>query len=96
MTYSEIKIRMDTLAADIAAESNRITQGRAYLTMAAGNLAGFVAKYTGLVEAIDALVAAEPASPAALLAADEKARLVAEFVALKATADALVAAISGV
>ena len=94
MTYSEIKTLLSQCAADIAAERNRITSGKNQLTLAANNLAGFAAKYGALVTAVTSLATAEPTSAAAMLASDEKNRLVAEFNSLKTTADALVAAVS--
>lgn len=96
MTYSQIKTGLDQVAADIVAESNRVTSGTNSLVMAANNLAGFPAKYGTLVTEVDALIAASPSDPAALVAKAEMDRLVAEFITLTTRASALVTAVQAV
>jgi hypothetical protein len=96
LTYSQIKTGLDQLAADIAAETNRISSGSGQIAMAQGNLAGFTAKYTSLIQAITTLYNAGTTDPAAMVSKSESDKLVAEYNTLKARADALVAALAAV
>ena len=93
MTYSEIKVNMDVIGVDIAAERVRKESARAKLVAGSSALAEFPAKHKSTLDAVDAFVATNPDDEAAKLAASEKAHLVADFQALKASVDTAIAAL---
>lgn len=96
MTFSERETGIAQVATDIVAESNRIASGVNQLIMAANNLSGYPTKYGALVADIDATAAANPSSQLAVMHKAKMDALVAEFVALQARANALVAAVGDV
>lgn len=96
MTFSEIKQGLDGVTADIVAETARLNQGKSQITLANNNLGALATKYAALVTAVNGLATAEPSNAAATLAKAEKDKLVAEFQALKTTAQAMVTALNGI
>lgn len=92
--FSEIKQGLDDIAEDIRAERKRLAEGISKVTLSNNNLAALAAKHSVLITEIDALATAEPSNSAATLAKAEKDNLVAEFIVLKAEAQAKVTALA--
>ena len=89
MTYSEIKLALDEIAQRIIQNRKRIAASKTGIQQAAADLGSMSTQYAATVTAINAL----ESDPANDVAKSEKDKLVAEFAALKAEADALVTAL---
>jgi predicted transcriptional regulator len=84
-TTSQIKAGLNEIATRIAQERSRLAQAKNSITAAEVALSGMPAQYGTLIADIDALTGT---APFVLLSKDEKAKLVAEFQALKSQATA--------
>lgn len=82
-TTSQIKAGPNEIATRIAHERSRLAQAKSLITATEVALAGMPAQYGSLIADIDALAGS---APFVLLSKDEKAKLVAEFQALKTQA----------
>ena len=93
MTFSEIKTNLDAIAETIVAEKGRVDSAKAQLEVASFALGELAATYGLTLTAITDLLAASPDDAAAQGAAAEKALLIADFQALKASVDTAIAAL---
>jgi hypothetical protein len=92
-TPSQIKAGLNDIAQRIAGERNRLLQAKVAITTAKATLAGFPAQYQTLLADIAALTGNDAS---VVLAKDERAKLIAEFQALQATATAAETAIASI
>lgn len=86
-TISQVKAGLDAVAQRIAQNRARAVSAKAQFTLAQNELAAIPADYADLVATIDAYT---PTGAFETLAKDEKAKLVAEFTALKSVVDSAV------
>ena len=93
MTFSEIKTNLDAIAETIVAEKGRVDSAKAQLADASTSLAGLPTTYGPTLTAVTDLLAVSPDDAAAQGAAAEKALLIADFQALKASVDTAIAAL---
>ena len=89
-TASEIKSGMDDIAVRIAEQRAVVNKAKSNAQIASDALGAIAADYADVIATIDAF-AANSTDYFERLAKAEKAKLQAEFVALKAQADAIVA-----
>lgn len=81
-TTSEVKAGLDAIAAMIAGSTQKLNQAKAALLVARNQLAAIPTQYADVINTIDAFA---PTGAFQEVAKDEKGKLAAEFVALKAT-----------
>ena len=91
MTYSEIKTELDDLATTVVGLRKQADAAKASLTSIVGSLNNLPTIYGDMVTAIDEAVASEPSNAAAINSKAEKDYLAAEFLSLKAQAEAALA-----
>ena len=89
-TASEIKSGMDDIAVRIAEQRAVVNKAKSNAQLASDALGAIATDYADVIASIDAF-AANSADYFERLAKAEKAKLQAEFVALKAVADGIVA-----
>ena len=89
-TASEIKSGMDDIAVRIAAQRAVVNKSKSNAQLASDALGAIATDYADVIASIDAF-AANSTDYFERLAKAEKAKLQAEFVALKAVADGIVA-----
>lgn len=87
-TTSEVKGGLDEIAAIISSQRAIIDKAKANAGIVSANLAAITTDYADVISTIDGYVGSDVFET---LAQDEKTKLVAEFAALKAEADAIVA-----
>lgn len=87
--YFEVKATLDTIAQRIQSNVEAVGTARKFVNNVVGDLTAMQSDYAALVSEIDAAAAADPTDRAWELAKSEKDKLVTEFLAHKATAEAL-------
>ena len=89
LTYAEVKETLDGVATRIRRNISNLDSARSFVDNAVNDLTAMGSAYAEIVTEIDAQAAANPNSEAWQLALSEKDILVAEFQALKTTAQNL-------
>ena len=87
-TTTEVKKALDDISTIIVTERQAFANSKARIQTASANLNAITTQYAGVITEIDAYV---PSGAFETLAKDEKTKLAAEFTALKADIDALIA-----
>lgn len=89
-TYSEMKAGLDDIAVLIRQNKAVLAKAKSNGAQASESLASIVTDFAGVIAAIDA-IPANTTNAAEMLLRAEKAKLAAEFTALKGKADAIAA-----
>jgi flagellin-like hook-associated protein FlgL len=87
-TYSEVKQGLDEISAQIRAVQTRYNSAKSNIEAGSAALGAIPTKYADVIATIDGYT---PTGAFETLSKDEKAKLQAEFQALKSTIDALIA-----
>lgn len=93
MKDNEIITKLDEVAAAIARETKRVNEARASLGVGVSTLATFPDLYKPLIDGIAERLTAEPTVTKLVVWQQQMDGLIADFLALQATATAAVAAI---
>lgn len=93
-TYAETKAALDEIAARINQNKARLGSAKQQIATAEAELATMPGQYGQVIADLDAAAAASPDNAALQVADQEKDLLVAEFIALKAVATAIKAALA--
>jgi hypothetical protein len=91
-SFAETKDGLGVIAARVRTNVRRVAQGKTEMTAVLADLVQMETDYSALIANIDAAAAASPSDPALINAKAEKGLLVAEFLATKAKAQAVIAA----
>lgn len=86
-TYTEVKRGLDDIAQIIKTERQAFANAKARIEAASGNLAAIPTQFADVISEIDGYTGADSAE---VLAQDEKAKLAAEFTALRTEIDGLI------
>lgn len=89
-SYSDMKTGLDAIATRIVENKNILAKAKQNGQSASGSLAAIPTDFAAVITAIDA-IPANTTNAAEMLLKAEKAKMVTEFAALKAKADALAA-----
>lgn len=92
-TYTEVNSGLATIENQITSTRNALKQAKASFAQQSGVLAGIPATYQGIIDTINAYV---PNGAVEQVAKDKLAKYAAEYTALKAAADAAVAALAAI
>ena len=87
-TYTEVKRSLDDIAQIINTERQSFASAKARIQTGSANLNSIPTQYADVITTIDAYVGSDAAEA---LAKAEKTKLAAEFTALKADIDAIIA-----
>jgi len=96
VTYSQADVALTEIASGINQNSNGLVSAKQQISSAVSNLAAMPTRYAEVLAAIDAAAAAMPTDTAYKNMKARKDKLVADFTALKATAQAMLDALTGI